>query len=120
MKRMPKIRIFGWLALLLLTIISGIAAYFYHEMQPPEIVNGLAWGKAPITERLLQQYPMGTLLLQMTRDLEEQGFVVDRSQNKASKRWSDLVCGYMAEITWRSSADRITEIGGYYHETGCL
>jgi|GEM_PF-3975492 len=125
MSRARWMMIFGALLVALVLLIVGGGLWLYEEARGPEIADGMQWQRdccnvdSPYDAQLRRIFPAGSSEQDLRETLERQGFEFGDGR-RAVARWSDLVCGYFANVEWEADeAGRVTAVSGDYG-SACL
>ena len=105
---------------LLAFMVAGAAAWWWFETEArgPALAAGMRWDRdccnveSPYDDRLRALFPAGSSERRLQEILVRQGFEL-KGGRRAVARWSDLVCGYFANVEWEADSEgKVTEVSG--------
>jgi hypothetical protein len=108
----------------LLLLAAGAGWWLYEETRGPAVAEGMLWDRdccnvdSPYDARLRRLFPAGSSEQELREALARQGFEFNESR-RAVARWSDLVCGYFANVEWEADEGRVSTVSGDYG-SACL
>jgi hypothetical protein len=111
--------VLGITVLAVILLIAIGCFWFYQESRGPALAEGMRWERdccnvnSPYDARLRQMFPEGSSERALREVLVRQGFELEG--RRAVARWSDLACGYFADVEWEADeTGLIIKVSGDY------